>query len=64
MTNMQICIKIHNGYTFSLEIESSDTVETLKEKIKAKEGIPIDEQNIYLCSRGLQDNRTLSDYNI
>lgn len=39
---MQVFVKTLTGRTITLEIESTDTVEQIKNKIEAKEGIPTD----------------------
>jgi ubiquitin C len=45
-------------------VEPTDTVESLKEKFKAKEGIPIDQQKLIYAGKELQDDQLLSAYNI
>ena len=63
---MQIFVEldITGAATLTLEVESGDSIDNVKQKIMDMDGILLDEQDLYYNETLLENGRTLADYNI
>eukprot|EP00002_Diphylleia_rotans_P002239 TRINITY_DN11412_c0_g1_i5.p1 TRINITY_DN11412_c0_g1~~TRINITY_DN11412_c0_g1_i5.p1 ORF type:complete len:102 (+),score=16.49 TRINITY_DN11412_c0_g1_i5:232-537(+) len=52
------------GKEVEIDIEPTDKIERVKERVEEKEGIPPPQQRLIFGGRALADDKTVKDYNI
>ena len=61
---MTIFVKTSGGKIIPLDEVPTDTIASIKERVKDSEGIPVNRQHLFFKGKLLDDNKTLADYNV
>jgi len=59
---MQIFVKTLSGKTITLDVEHSDSIDTVKQLIQDKEGVAPSKMNLIFAGKQLEDECTIADY--
>ncbi|KAI8351067.1 ubiquitin-related domain-containing protein [Mortierella sp. GBAus27b] len=61
---MNIKVKTLTGKEIEIDIERTDKITRIKERVEEKEGIPPAQQRLIFGGKQMADERLASDYNI
>ena len=61
---MMIKVKTLTGKEVEVDIEPSDTVARIKERVEEKEGIPPAQQRLIFAGKQMADEKQARDYNM
>jgi ubiquitin-like protein Nedd8 len=61
---MQIKVKTLTGKIIDIDIEPTDTITRIKERVEEKEGIPPPQQRLIFGGRALADDKKAEDFGI
>lgn len=61
---MLIKVKTLVGKEIEIDIEQTDKIERIKERIEEKEGIPPPQQRLIFSGKQMNDEKTVNDYKI
>ena len=61
---VQIFIHSSNGRTINLDVEPTETIESIKNKIYIKENIPLNNQELIIKGEKMENKKKLGEYNL
>ena len=62
--SMLIKVKTLTGKEIEIDIEPTDKVERIKERVEEKEGIPPPQQRLIFSGKQMNDEKTAADYKV
>jgi len=64
LVSQQIFVRDITGYTFGLDVFTSETIKSVKQKIQMRGGQPFDFTRLIFEGKPLENEKTIADYNI
>jgi len=64
LATMLIKVKTLTGKEIEIDIEPTDKVERIKERVEEKEGIPPPQQRLIFSGKQMNDEKIASDYKV
>ena len=61
---LQLFVRTVSGRTLPLQVESGETVETVKQMLQERENVDVDHQRLVFAGKELDDSKTLESYNL
>ncbi|CAF1118274.1 unnamed protein product [Rotaria sp. Silwood1] len=61
---MMIKVKTLTGKEIEVDIDGTDKIERIKERVEEKEGIPPQQQRLIFGGKQMTDDKTVSEYNV
>jgi ubiquitin C len=62
--SFQVFVKTCTGKTITIDVEGSETIESVKEKINFKDGTPVERQRLNYAGKLLRNDLTVDDFDI
>ena len=62
--SMQLLVKTVSGRTLSLEVQPTESVESVKKMLQERENVDADHQRLVFAGKELEDSQMIGDYHI